>query len=202
MLTCTHDCNVFYIIDPPSPPFNLSSLVSYGVSEYSVRVQWQTPSDDGGVGVDNYVLSVSGDNYLLNLNLTNTVMYSLQLNYSTNYSIIVTARNCAGFSDSTSLNVLEGKCILIPDQLYTSACTCTHTHLTLSLVSQLAVVDHLLQSMVVLRSTGVQRRGQRSSSTVMRATLLMSGTYHNVRTQCGLQTHNFSIVLLLTFQVI
>ena len=96
-----------------------------------MRVQWQTPSDDGGVGVDNYVISVSGDNYLLNLNLTNTVMYSLQLNYSTNYSTVVTAINCAGFSDSTSLNVLEGKCtfyILIPDQLYTSACTCTHTH--------------------------------------------------------------------------
>ena len=76
-----------------------------------MRVQWQTPSDDGGVRVDNYVLSASGDNYyLLNLNLTNTVMYSLQLNYSTNYSIVVTARNCAGFSKSTSLNVLEGKC--------------------------------------------------------------------------------------------
>ena len=129
-----------YHIDPPSPPFNLSSLVSYGISEYSVRVQWQTPSDDGGVGVDNYVLSVSGDNYLLNLNLTSTVMYSLQLNYSTNYSIVVTARNCAGFSNSTSLSVSEGKCtfyILIPDQLYTSAHTYTHTHLTLSNLSWL-----------------------------------------------------------------
>ena len=62
---------------------------------------------------------------------------------------------------------------------------------------QLAVVDHLLQSMVVLRSTGVQRRGQRSSSTVMKATLLMSGTHHNVRTQNGLQTHSFSTVVLL-----
>ena len=57
------------------------------------------------------------------------------------------------------------------------------------------MVDHLLQSMVVLRGTGVQRRGQRSSSTVMRATLLMSGTHHNVRTQYGLQTHSFSTVV-------
>ena len=98
-------------IGPPSPPFNLSSLVSYGISEYLVKVQWQTPSVDGGVGVDIYIFTVSGDNYLLNLNLTNTVIYSLQFNYSTNYSIVVTARNCAGFSKSISLNVLEGRCI-------------------------------------------------------------------------------------------
>ena len=99
--------------DVPSPPQSIMFHVSYGIAEYSVRVQWQTPSDDGGVGISNYTLTLSSTlssdgGALTIMETSNTEENFHHLNYTTNYSIAVTANNCIGNSYSKSLDILEG----------------------------------------------------------------------------------------------
>ena len=99
--------------------------VSHGIAEYSVRVQWQTPSDDGGVGISNYTLTLTSDGGALKIiDTSNTAENFHHLNYTTNYSIAVTANNCVGNSYSTFLDILEGSfnlfqpcilCTLLPN---------------------------------------------------------------------------------------
>ena len=74
-----------------------------------MRVQWQTPSDDGGVGISNYTLTLTSDGgELIRMDTSNTTENFYHLNYTTNYSIAVTANNCIRNSYSTSLDILEG----------------------------------------------------------------------------------------------
>ena len=53
----------------PLPPLPNYSSVIYGIGEYSVRVQWQTPSDDLGA-VDNYTLTLYHDEIIIEMLLT------------------------------------------------------------------------------------------------------------------------------------
>ena len=158
-----------------------------------MRVQWQTPSDDGGVGISNYTLTLTSDGGESRTKTTNMTERVLLFNYTTTYSVSVRASNCAGSSNPSSpIHVSQGYYylqstiyVIIMDSSFHSP-----------FLSQLAAVVHLFQSMAVLRSTGVQRRGHRSSSTVTRATLPGSGTHHNASTQHGPQTLNYSTVHL------
>ena len=68
----------------PLPPLLNYSSVSYGIGEFSVEVQWQTPSDDHGA-VDNYTLTLYRDEIIFEMSLLNSniVEHYIYLNYST-----------------------------------------------------------------------------------------------------------------------
>ena len=141
----------------PSAPLNVVYHVSYGIAEYSVRVQWQTPSDDGGVGISNYTLTVTSDALMIMKITINTAENIHDLNYNTRYSIAVAARNCVGTSTFTSLDMMQGEDLLL--YCVTESITIIFSNLPSPSPLQLAALVHLLLSMAVLRSTGVQRRG-------------------------------------------
>ena len=84
--------------------------VSYGIAEYSMRVQWQTPSDDGGVGISNYTLTLTSDGgELIKMETTNVTERELSLNYTTTYSLHVRAHNCVGSSNPSSpIHISQG----------------------------------------------------------------------------------------------
>ena len=96
----------------PLPPLFTYSNVSYGIGEYSVAVQWQTPSDDDG-GVDNYTLILYRDETIIEMSLlnANTVEHYISLKYSTTYTIGVHASNCIGSGNSTYINISTGDSI-------------------------------------------------------------------------------------------
>ena len=74
-----------------------------------MRVQWQTPSDDGGVGISNCTLTLSSDGgELMTMDTSNTAENFYRLNYTTNYSMAVTVNSSIGNSYSTSVDILEG----------------------------------------------------------------------------------------------
>ena len=159
-----------------------------------MRVQWQTPSDDGGVRISNYTLTLTSDGGESRMETTNMTERVLSFNYITTYSVSVRAHNCAGSSNSTSpIHVSQGYYYLQSTIYVIIMDSSFHS----SFLSQLAAVVHLFQSMAVLRSTGVQRREHRSCSTVTRATLPVSGACHNASTQRGSQTLNYSTVHLI-----
>ena len=162
-----------------------------------MRVQWQTPSD-GGMGISNYTLtltsqeetlaSVSSEGDLARSERTVSNPKILFLNYTTNYSVVVTANNCVGNSSSSILVLSQGQCYIL--FIIIASNFAAFVIFYSPFLSQPAAVVHLFQSMAVLRSTGVQRREHRSSSTVTRATLPVSATHHNAPTQHGPQTLN------------
>ena len=92
----------------PLPPLLTYSNVSYGIDEYSVRVQWQTLSDDGAV--DNYTLTLYRDEIMIEMSLlkANTVEHYISLNYSTNYTFAVYTSNCIGSGNSTYIYIVKG----------------------------------------------------------------------------------------------
>ena len=87
------------ITGAPSSPLNATSVVVYGVSEYSLRVKWESPRDAGGVEIDNYTLSLLHNDQSLSETTTHSLDLTLTLNYSTTYTILITASNCAGSSN-------------------------------------------------------------------------------------------------------
>ena len=114
---------------------------TYGIAEYWIRVQWQTPSNTGEV--DNYTLNLSTHETVVEMSLTNIAEYHLMLNYSTNYSVIIYGSNCAGSGNSTSFHIFEGKktkSCFIPTLCFSSA---------ILLYTQLAVGNLLPLSMAV-----------------------------------------------------
>ena len=121
-----------------------------------MRVQWQNPSDDGGVGISNYTLTITSDGRESRTETTNVTERVLLFNYTTTYSVSVRASNCAGSSTPSSpIHVSQGYHYL-QSTIYDVITMESSFHSPF--LSQLAVVVHLLQSMAVLRSTGVQRR--------------------------------------------
>ena len=51
---------VSFSVDLPSYPQNVTyNITSYSVDVFSVRVQWEAPSDDGGVDVSSYIISIT-----------------------------------------------------------------------------------------------------------------------------------------------
>ena len=98
-----HDHCCFIPVPPLPPPSITHSIDSYGITEYSVRVQWQTPSNDGGVGISNYTLTITSDGgeTVIKEIITLTERVVVSLNYTTTYSLYVRAKNCVGSSNST-----------------------------------------------------------------------------------------------------
>ena len=85
----------------------------YGISQYSLVVGWESPRDDGGVEIDNYTLSLHQEDQTVVQTTTESLELPLSLDYSTVYSIIITANNCAGSSYPVSLTSMEGEFIRI-----------------------------------------------------------------------------------------
>ncbi|CAI8047560.1 hypothetical protein GBAR_LOCUS26290, partial [Geodia barretti] len=98
------------IAESPSPPWNTTSSVVYGISQYSLVVGWESPRDDGGVEIDNYTLSLYQEDQTVVQTTTESLELPLSLDYSTVYSIIITANNCAGSSSPVSLTSMEAGC--------------------------------------------------------------------------------------------
>ena len=98
----------------PLPPLLTCSNVIYGMGEYSVRVQWQTLSDDL-VAVDNYTLTLYRDEIIIEMIPMKSITEkrNLLLNYSINYSVGVHASNCFGTGNSSSFNIFIGEGELI-----------------------------------------------------------------------------------------
>ena len=112
MYSSMKDNLIYHIIYAavPLPPLLTYSSVSYGIGEYSVRVQWQTPSDDDGA-VDNYTLTLYHDEIIFEMSLLNakTVEHYVSLNYSTNYTFAVYTSNCIGSGNSTYIYIVKGE---------------------------------------------------------------------------------------------
>ena len=94
----------------PLSPLLTYYNVSYGIAEFSVRVQWQTPSDDDRA-VDNYTLTLYRDEIIIEMSLlnANTVQHFSLLNYSTNYTFGVHGSNCIGSGNSTHIYIFKGE---------------------------------------------------------------------------------------------
>ena len=76
--------------------------VSYGIGEYSVRLQWQLSSDED---VDNYTLTLYNSEQIIEI--LHTIIRSIELNltYAISYSVEVYGRYCAGTGNTS---VYEG----------------------------------------------------------------------------------------------
>jgi hypothetical protein len=98
------------IAESPSPPWNTTSSVVYGKSQYSLVVGWERPRDDGGVEIDNYTLSLYQEDQAVVQTTTESLELPLSLDYSTVYSITITTNNCAGSSYPVSLTSMQAGC--------------------------------------------------------------------------------------------
>ena len=93
----------------PSSPLFHSINVSYGIAEFSVRLQWLYPSDDGGATIDNYTFKLYQNDALIEiLNTSILEYYVVDLNYTTNYSVSISAMNCAGAGNPIMQHIFEG----------------------------------------------------------------------------------------------
>ena len=90
----------------PSSPMLAGLNVSYGIGEYSVRLQWQLSSDEY---VDNYTLTLYNSEQVIEILHTNIHSIELNLTYAINYSVEIYGRNCAGTGNASVWHVFEGK---------------------------------------------------------------------------------------------
>ena len=75
-----------------------------------MRLQWQYPSDDGGAIIDNYTFKLYHNDALIEiLNTSILEYYFVGLNYTTNYSVSISAMNCAGAGNPIMQHIFEGK---------------------------------------------------------------------------------------------
>ena len=99
-----------FSVDSPSYPQNVTyNITSYSVDEYSVRVQWEAPSDDGGVGVSNYTITMTTEG---KVDTSDEIMTGtsqvVSLQYNKQYLFEVAASNCNGKGQHASLHISAG----------------------------------------------------------------------------------------------
>ena len=95
----------------PLPLLLTYSNATYGIANYSVKVQWEMPNDAGGMRVDNFTVILHRDKMIIEMTIlnANTVEHVLSLNYSTNYTLGVYASNCIGSGNSTFIHFFQGE---------------------------------------------------------------------------------------------
>ena len=83
-------------------------------------MQWESPTSDGGVGIDNYTLTGAGISITTPLTVLSNepLMATLTLSYNEMHMVSITASNCAGESTSSGVTIHEG----ILDIIFTVLC--------------------------------------------------------------------------------
>ena len=95
--------------DPPPPPQNLTHTIdSYGISNYSVRIQWEAPSH---VEVSNYTIIAKNEIVAKYQTNEHTITLSFLYNYKNEVSI--SAETCNGISENASISFTEGEVVII-----------------------------------------------------------------------------------------
>ena len=69
-------------------------------------MQWESPASDGGVGIDNYTVSITA--VLLTILANNLLMATFTLSYNEMHMVSITASNCAGESTASVVTIHEG----------------------------------------------------------------------------------------------
>ena len=111
---------MYFSTAPPSTPQSLATTDTvYGINDFTVTVQWESPASDGGVGIDSYTLTGAGITVPLTVLSNEPLMATLTLSYNELHMVSVTASNCAGESTATVVTIHEGKSI---SSSYTTAC--------------------------------------------------------------------------------
>ena len=87
----------------PISLLHIFSNVSYGIGEYSVRLQWQSSSDED---IDNYTLTLYNSEQTVHTNIRSI---ELNLTYAIIYSVEIYGRNCAGTGNTSVHHVFECK---------------------------------------------------------------------------------------------
>ena len=96
---------------PSTPPQTLTTaILVYGLRDFTVAVQWESPASDGGVGIDNYTLIGAGITISLTV-LPRPLKATLNLLYNNTHVVSITASNCAGESTSSLITTHEGNII-------------------------------------------------------------------------------------------
>ena len=83
-------------------------------------MQWESPTSDGGVGIDNYTLTGAGITITTPLTVLSNepLMATLTLSYNEMHVVSITASNCAGESTASGVTIHEG----ILDIIFTVLC--------------------------------------------------------------------------------
>ena len=75
-------------------------------------MQWESPANDGGVGIDNYTLTGAGSATLTVLS-NGPLTTTLTLLYNEMHMVSITASNCAGESTASVVTIHEGVRLII-----------------------------------------------------------------------------------------
>ena len=85
------------------------NITSYLVDEYLVKVQWEAPSDDGGVDVSSYIITMATEGTVKDtVEVTNSTSQVVSLQYNKNYMFEVAAVNCNGPGQYASFSISAG----------------------------------------------------------------------------------------------
>ena len=97
---------------PPSSPQSLAITDTvYGINDFTVSVEWESPASDGGVGIDSYTLTGAGITAPLTVLSNEPLMATLTLSYNEMHMLSITASNCAGESTASLVTIREGESV-------------------------------------------------------------------------------------------
>ena len=100
-----------FLTDPPSPPQNVSHTIHSSTPDiaiYIVSVEWDPPVDNGGRDELNYTVSISPSTQLSATVVTSTIVI-VTADYNVNYTLSLTATNCAGDSTTVEYRLNVGR---------------------------------------------------------------------------------------------
>ena len=87
-----------------------------------MKLQWEAPSDDGGVGVSSYSVTMTEEGTVfISYELTYGTSQDVYLQYNRDYVFEVAATNCNGTGQHSSSNITAGNRLIYT--VLGSACT-------------------------------------------------------------------------------
>ena len=87
-------------------------MTNYSINDYSIKLLWEAPDIDGGVGISNYTITV------ITLDTTHTITTdnmtaNFELLYNVTYCFEVVAANCLGRSLPDSVTIFHGEVYIL-----------------------------------------------------------------------------------------
>ena len=104
---------LFLSVDLPPPLKNLSySIVKYEIANYFVMLQWEDPSINGEVRIDNYTVILTSDNDS-DVTVIEELHYVFSLQYNVDYNLSVSGTNCMGEGEYAAIKSMSTLCIIL-----------------------------------------------------------------------------------------
>ena len=87
-------------------------IENYHICDYTVRIEWKAPSEQGVVKVSHYVVTITVPGVMTKTFYTIEPSFTSVVLYNYEHDVLITAENCNGAGETASISFSKGESVV------------------------------------------------------------------------------------------